>query len=230
MDSATAFSEDGMRDNMIKLSAILSMLVVQSLQQQQIDPLKEQETNEYHRILAANRWQWDHNHHDIARPLNAFYNSSAGLPGESTHFSLRHLLIVQDSAPGPGEEVLKATSRVNRAYAKRWGYDYLKFTGVAMGNSPWQATFNKPFLLSSLMQGNPGLLTDGTEGGSPMYDTVMFLDASAIIVELDFNILHLIGKDKLLASGWEPSATRNSMYSDVMIWNLNHPQAKNVSA
>ena len=101
-----------------------------------------------------------------------------------------------------------------------------------MGTSPWQATFNKPFILSSLLQGHAGLVTDGIEGDYRMYDTVMFLDASAIIVELDFNILHLIGKDKLLASGWTPNGSpgRSKMYSDVTIWNLDHPQAEKVSA
>ena len=217
------------RDFMMRLLTILFMLISKSLQQQQIPP-KEQEINDESVRELANRWQWDHNHHDTVRPLNAFYNSSIFVSGESTYFVSRRLLIVQDSAPGPEEEVLEATSRVNRAYAKRWGYDYLKFTGVAMGTSPWQATFNKPFILSNLMEGS----IEGMQvvmKGSPVYDAVMFLDSSAIIVELDFNILHLLGKDKLLASGWiGPAKSINAMYSDVMIWNLDHPKAKNISA
>ena len=71
-------------------------------------------------------------------------------PNPST--SHRTCIIVQDSAPGPAAEVLDATSRVNRAYAKRWSHDYLQFTGVALGSQPWQATFNKLFLLLNLLR------------------------------------------------------------------------------
>ena len=208
---------------MMLFSSILFMLISKSLQQPHTIPQGKVIRDDSEKELT-NRWEWDHNHHDTARPLNAFST------GDSSYFTSRRLLIVQDSPPGPEEEILEATSRVNRAYAKRWGFDYLKFTGVAIGTSPWQSTFNKPFILSSLVKSSIEGIQVVKNEGIPVYDAVMFLDSSAVIVELDFNVLHLIGKKKLIASGWiGPVKNKEGMYSDVMIWNLDHPKAKNIS-
>jgi len=62
------------------------------------------------------------------------------------------------------------------------------------------------------------------------YDTVLFLDSNAMIVQLDYDVLDLIARDKMLAMvGGTGDQIHRSKYSDVMLWNLEHPQALNVS-
>ena len=48
------------------------------------------------------------------------------------------------------------------------------------------------------------------------------LDSNSMIVDLDFDILRLIPDTSLLANGIEKN-------SDVMIWNLNHPDISKVA-
>jgi len=262
---------------LILLSYTTSSICATSTQSQQ--QKDERAQSEIHKTNSTtpplpNEWLLDRNH----------YSGALIPPG----IQRRTCVIVQDSAPGPEVEVLDATSRVNRAYAKRWGHDYLKFTGVALGSKPWQATFNKPFLLSSLLmarvaqssgeqqrslqrmdgeygdEGSTGVtgiehslqgmndnkgftftsgsLTEITTAGTRSlqtiqnknslqpYDTVLFLDSNAMIVQLDYDVLDLIARDKMLAMvGGTGDQIHRSKYSDVMIWNLAHPQALNVS-
>jgi len=66
--------------------------------------------------------------------------------------------------------------------------------------------------------------------GLRRYDTVLFLDSNAMIVQLDYDVLDLIAKDKMLAMvGGSGAQIHKSKYSDVMLWNLEHPQAMSVS-
>ena len=188
-------------------------------------------------------WYIDRNHYSSINP-----NPST---------SHRTCSIVQDSAPGPAAKVLDATSRVNHAYAKRWSHDYLQFTWVALGSQPWQATVNKPFLLSNLLRARAAkTLADAkkiTGGGAEKgkrnlwqgidtqrnateveivlptvnnigrfslmpYDTVLFLDSNAMIVQLDYDVLDLIAQDKMLAMvGDTSSQIRKSKYLDVTV-------------
>ncbi len=207
--------------------------------------------------FTSYQWTWDHNHRS----------------------NPNRVLVVQDASPGPDQVVLSVTSKVNRAYAKRWRFDYLQFTGVGLveqlnlqrdtgsgtnvasatsgytfsGSDSWMATFNKPFLLRKLVQAkidnqnpnhddcvtgengtnqteidqdtttttttttmnNNNLNQPVTSSSSSTnttitpcklkphidsYDIVLFLDSSAIIVQLDYNILNLIQSNKMIAT------------------------------
>mmetsp|Transcript_32680 Transcript_32680/g.38065 ORF Transcript_32680/g.38065 Transcript_32680/m.38065 type:complete len:473 (-) Transcript_32680:152-1570(-) len=134
-------------------------------------------------------WRFDHNHlsyyqtpgqTDNSSPSSASSTTSSSSSSSTTSSSSSSsstsddppfsgtCLIVQDAVPGPDEELLWVTSKVNRAYAKRWGFDYLQFTGIALGlpekktggsattkipaSYSWKGTFNKPFILDKLIQ------------------------------------------------------------------------------
>lgn len=56
-------------------------------------------------------WFWDRNH----------YVPEYGFDPQRQE--QRTLLVVQDAAYGAEQQVIEVTQRVNRAYAKRWGYD-----------------------------------------------------------------------------------------------------------
>jgi hypothetical protein len=55
------------------------------------------------------------------------------------------------------------------------------------------------------------------------------LDSNAIIVDLDFDIRSLIPVNKLLSNGIRSEDIKD-MYSDVMLWNIDIPEAMNISA
>lgn len=78
--------------------------------------------------------------------------------------------------------------------------------------------------------GNRSLQTVQNKNSLQPYDTVLFLDSNAMIVQLDYDVLDLISRDKMLAMvGGTGDQIHRSKYSDVMIWNLKHPQAMIVS-
>lgn len=192
-------------------------------------------------------WQWDRNYYTGA----VFGGTNPIVISDGDASFSRTFVIVQDSAPGPEVEVLETTSRVNRAYAKRWGYDYLRMTGIALGT---RATFNRPYLLHSLLENNDkeegeGSSTNddtsnnseeesGSIGCDQKYDTVMFLHSSAIITDLDYDVLKLLSQNKMLASGISsemlhhnssPVFVLKEQNTDVQIWDMNHPFTQNVS-
>jgi hypothetical protein len=238
--------------------------------------IQEQNNNNNNSQFTSNtyQWTWDHNHHS----------------------NPNRVLVVQDASPGPDEVVLSVTSKVNRAYAKRWRFDYLQFTGIALveqlqlvdddnpstgstaaaattssssssgygnfGNTftnnnsdSWMATFNKPFLLRKLVQAkidnqdpnhedcvtnqtDTTTINNGNDQNQPSsssttnttststscnlkphidsYDIVLFLDSSAIIVQLDYNILNLIQPNKMIATSM-PTIINNNDVNDAHI-------------
>jgi hypothetical protein len=59
--------------------------------------------------------------------------------------------------------MLDLTQDVQLAYARKWGYSYLRWDGVVRGKRAWLATFNRIYLLHDLIM----------EG---KYDWVLFMD------------------------------------------------------
>lgn len=152
--------------------------------------------------FEQNVWKWDRNRYHLQLP------ESSNDP--------RSLLVLQDSGIGAEIEILEVTSKVNRAYAKRWSSDYIKFTGISIGTQPWHSTYNKAWLLQHFIQSR------ANDDGLQTYDAILMLDSNSMIVDLDFDILKLIPDTSLLANGIEKN-------SDVMIWNLNHPDISKVA-
>ncbi len=174
------------------------------------------------------KYSWDRNHKSTSATL-----------------SMSPTLIIQSLPHGPEEQLLDITSRVNRAYAKRWGFDYLSYVG---------SDSDSYLLRNSIMKKNgtdgpkaaltPKSDTNGTEPNAsntdgannsgygsdsftkPFYETVMFLKSDSIIVQFDYNILNLIRKESLVGCGVDGEW---HVFSDVMIWNVNHPLFNNVT-
>lgn len=181
---------------------------------------------------------WDFNHG---------YTPMLQLPTES--FTGPKTLIIQSLPPGPEEQLLDVTSRVNRAYARRWGYDYLSY----IGHSPDSYLINELYRMRCAKLQREDNLTvsdSGTFKPSPIplssshprkYDTVVVLQSDAMIVQLDFNIINLLPRNgsqeissienensevqgtdsrSLFAGGIDPESW--NVYSTVEVWNLNH--------
>ncbi|KAG7342717.1 hypothetical protein IV203_020661 [Nitzschia inconspicua] len=129
----------------------------------------------------------------------------------------RRLLIAQYSGFGSYSKILKEVSPINRAYAKKWGHDYvtlegtaLQFPGLVYKNDDdddevpscpnvengyeAQSTFNKiPLLFQALEHATSSSLSD--QDSDQVYDQVLILDTDTMIVDLDYDITTLLLRD-----------------------------------
>lgn len=187
---------------------------------------------------AESQFNWDHNHFS---PLS---NTSPLDTHDPTQPNHPKTLIIQSLPPGPEEVLLSITSRVNRAYAKRLGFDYLSYVGdetdsylltklfLKRINNNTNGTINgqSVHLGDFLDVSRNAAVADGfTEASIPPhnYDAVVVLQSDAIIVQLDYNVVDLLQTTNLVASGVDKNVLTKdglwSVYSNVMIWNLRHP-------
>mmetsp|Transcript_26913 Transcript_26913/g.39849 ORF Transcript_26913/g.39849 Transcript_26913/m.39849 type:complete len:395 (-) Transcript_26913:99-1283(-) len=87
-------------------------------------------------------WKWDYNHYSPFLPLLPDDENDTSQPP----YKRTRTLIIQSLPPGAEEELLKITSRVNRAYAKRWGFDYLSY----VGQDPYSSLLTKVFQMGEV--------------------------------------------------------------------------------
>ena len=139
---------------------------------------------------------WDHNHY-VSKDTIKY-------PRE------RNLLIAQIGQSRPFAEV---TSRPNRAYARRWGWDYLLHTEQDENDS-----CDTVRVLNYVM--GRQVREEEEEDRAP-YDAVLFLSQDAVIMDLDYQFLALLPDDKLVATG--------ESRSDLFLWNLNYHRSPDVA-
>jgi hypothetical protein len=80
----------------------------------------------------------------------------------------KRLLILQTSdGKSAYSEMLDKTRGVMVGYATRWEYDYLRWDGTIRGKKQWQATYNRAYILTELLE-----KTD--------YEWVLFMDPGEV--------------------------------------------------
>lgn len=181
------------------------------------------------------QWLWDHNVYYeppvAASPANPRYHA-LGVANAGSRPEGRNLLIAQfvgesttKTAPGPQQILLAQfdyiTSRPNRAYARQWGLNYVRFRPRG-DDSFTMASFLKATLerqLNSTLQ--------PLEENLLLYDAVAVLPPGAIVLDLDFDLLELIPDGKLLAiAGWDgENGNAGPPRSQVIFVNLRHALA-----
>jgi hypothetical protein len=131
-------------------------------------------------------------------------------------------------------QLLNLTSPVNQAYADVWGFDYMVEAGymilkelgnesTAMPIREATATYNKIMILEKVL----------TEAQFRQYDTLVLLDADALIYDFKTNVASaLLPRDKMFTAlqvgappGAEPEA--HNVNIGVTLWNLRH---RNITA
>lgn len=148
-----------------------------------------------------NSWEWDWNHYELGN------RRGTTLFGSERR---ERLLIVQDSSHGQVADIMAVTSRLNRAYAREWGHDYVRITGVLFGTKPWHSSFNKARILRTLLDAkNKTPATD-----IPSYDFALMLGADAVIVDLDYDLHQMLPQEHMIST--------NGNDLSVVFWNLNH--------
>ena len=137
------------------------------------------------------------------------------------------LLIVQYSSYGNYARLLELTSPINKAYAKKWSFDYAILQGTTLLISeldekgceppPHRAMYNKlEVLRMALSKRNE-------------YDQLLIMDADAMVYDFSYDITSLIRSketDLLVAHRVrEEKSTPHTwnINNGITLWNLHHP-------
>lgn len=130
----------------------------------------------------------------------------------------KRVLFLQTSDPTLYAEMLSHSSRTVRAYCKRHGYDYRSYVGIKRGVWPWQATFNRLFLLCELVE-------RGYRGW------VVYMDADAFIVDQTFDLDRLLRDQSrrvaIMARVGQPQDWWD-VNAGVLLFNLSRPAARDL--
>ena len=130
----------------------------------------------------------------------------------------RKLLIAQYVGGGKDYlEMMELSARASRAYARKWNCDYLQLKGIPIGWKPEHGTYNKPPMIKMALS-------------RQSYDTVLLLDADAVIVDHDYNMLQLLPEEYMIAaravSKDDPHTANVNI--GVTLWNLKHAYTREV--
>lgn len=128
------------------------------------------------------------------------------------------LSFIQTSDPFKYSKMLDQTSRTVKVYAERHGARYESFVGLKKGMKPWQASFNRIFMIEDLLErGATGWL--------------IYLDADAWIADLEFDLRSfLFGKDDFIGIFASSGASTEwwDVNDGVFLLNLSHPSARSL--
>ena len=126
----------------------------------------------------------------------------------------RNMLLAQATGVDKGYvRMLDITSVVNRAYARKFGYDYVSMMGMVLGGKePWHATFGKVEVLHQALRMRP------------RYDGILILDTDAIMVDFEVDIADLVEDQYALVAQYvHPGEHEWNLNVGVSLWNLHHP-------
>jgi len=130
--------------------------------------------------------------------------------------------VVQTTGYSKYRALLDVTRPTNESYALRNGYNYLCDTSIFFGTKESHSTFNKAFLLELVLVRNE-------------YDVLLSLDADAIVVDPLFVTAALVpnlGPNATLLAdscGGTDEPHTWDINTGVLVWNLRHPRAQEVS-
>lgn len=121
-------------------------------------------------------------------------------------------ILLQTSDPLEYAPFLAATSRTASEFCRRQSIEYRQFTGIKRGCFPWHSTYNRITMMQELLE----------EGHR---DWVIYLDADAYVVDLNFPISdYLMKNDKraLIAARINSTAPYWNINAGVLFINLAH--------
>lgn len=125
----------------------------------------------------------------------------------------RRLLILQTSdGASRYSKMLDATMGVQMAYANLWGHSYLRWDGIARGDSAWLATYNRIYLLHELYRRGK-------------YQWVLFMDPDAVFVDPSQGVEQFLD-DSYAVVGCRGGLDRAKIWDiniGVAFFNLQHP-------
>eukprot|EP00521_Asterionellopsis_glacialis_P017996 CAMPEP_0195292538 /NCGR_PEP_ID=MMETSP0707-20130614/10003_1 /TAXON_ID=33640 /ORGANISM="Asterionellopsis glacialis, Strain CCMP134" /LENGTH=291 /DNA_ID=CAMNT_0040353025 /DNA_START=332 /DNA_END=1207 /DNA_ORIENTATION=+ len=145
----------------------------------------------------------------------------------------RNLVIVQTGLVVPLTSVIDITSRPNRAYAKYWGMDYLKYT--ADHQSTFSLCYDRAVLLHEFVQEHERQREEQRfqtqSEPQRVYDRLLFLPGDSIITDYEFDLTTLLPEDKLVGiatHALDDNHLEDKRQTDsrIFMWNLNHKDSR----
>jgi len=157
-------------------------------------------TNQTHNI----EWNWHHysayNHHNTTAARRVLIAQYTGLDAAYLEFT-------------------NITQRANKAYAKKWNYDYLLMKGTAFNsNQVGISAYNKLSVLRKTID-------------AKVYDVLLILDSDAVIVDMHKDVLDLMPESMLLTAcrNHEKDSPHTwEINNGVTLWNLKHERIEEV--
>jgi hypothetical protein len=129
-----------------------------------------------------------------------------------------HITIIQTCDGSLYKPMLDATEPVNRAYASQHGYGYLRWDGIKNGTQPWQATFNRIYLIREKI------------GSDPLSEWLIYIDADAVVYDFGHKLEPFLDPAYLLiacAGGPRPDNYWD-LNAGVLFYNARHARALEV--
>ncbi|CAJ1906830.1 unnamed protein product [Cylindrotheca closterium] len=150
--------------------------------------------------------------------------------------SSRVALIAQVASSRQLENFSLISSRPNRAYARFWGQDYVRYN-AGRGHVYQRSCFDKVHVLNEVL--DQQLMDDDDETTihrwsrrpyEVKYDSLVIIPPDSIIMDLDTDIIEsILPSDKLVAiAGWDDNPMIDS-HSGIVVFNLNHKYASAVA-
>lgn len=180
-------------------------------------------TRRYHSVVLTNTGSHDM---ELASTPVGRNLLIAQVVGGSYRSSTQSALLGADSSPRQLlAQFADITSRPNRAYARQWGRNYVRFR-----SRPNEGLGLASFLKDTLERQQD--VHQQLERSFLPYDAVALIPPGAILMDLDYDLLELIPADKLLSiTGWEgysPNDDGAEVRNEVIFFNLRHRLADQV--
>jgi hypothetical protein len=126
---------------------------------------------------------------------------------------MKKVLLLQTCDGVVYKPMLDLTESHHKNYCNKHGYDYRRYDGVIFGKFPWCSTFNRIFLLKKILEENK-------------YDWVLYIDADAVIVDLEKNLDEFILDDSKALVACRGTSDNPLVFSDINIgvcfYNMRH--------
>lgn len=126
-----------------------------------------------------------------------------------------NVVFIQTANPGPYKALLETTSRAVVEFCIRNGFEYQAFVGMKRGFHPWQASFNRYYLLMDLVR-------SGYKGWA------VYMDADAWVEDLAFDLRAYLDNHSDKAGILTPVADhlpQTDVNNGVMLLNLSDERA-----
>jgi len=177
-------------------------------------------------LPATPVWLWDHYRY------NPQQNSTQKQSNQESTDKSRNLLIAQViAAPHSPEwrtslfQFGEISSRPNRAYARQWGRNFVRYTAPPEDDDDFDSSNSQQcdgvdhvVVLNAILDRQQPRTREPFD--TMPYDALVLLPPDAIITDLDYDLLSMIPKDKLVSVVGSRKEQRH--LGGVVFWNLRH--------
>lgn len=203
------------------------------------------DTVENNQVMGANAWRivilislltavfaycTGHSYYYTSPEWHFDYNVYIPQGAESgPQISNRISLLAQVASSRPLQTLADVSSRPNRAYAKAWRHDYVRYD-AGRGHTLERACFDKIHVLNKILDRQATAVSESSSlwprSERVHYDSILLLSPDSILTELDATIFDaMLPRDKLVAiAGWR-EGMRITSNSDILVFNLKHKYA-----